>query len=157
MIPSGWRDSRVRLPVGVQDYLTRLRASYGDDLASAEQEFSKALPDIRAAHPRLDSARAVSTLRSMFGSAPGASKQLQVLHDLGVSPGAAGNAPLRIRGNIVGATPQNGGGRGAPPSNGTPAPSTMTRTELRGVAQRLGISEAQAEQQATSRGFTVVP
>ena len=146
-----------RLPVGVQDYLTRLRATYGDDLSSAEQEFSKALPDIRAAHPRLDSARAVSTLRSMFGAAPGASKTLQTLNGLGVLGGNGTGAPLRIRGNIVGASPQPDGGRGAAAATGGPAPSTMTRTELRGVAQRLGISEAQAEQQATSRGFTVVP
>jgi hypothetical protein len=49
-----------------------------------------------------------------------------------------------------------GGGRGAGPGSAGTADQTVTRTELKAVAQRMGMSEAQAEQQAVARGLQVV-
>jgi hypothetical protein len=134
------------LPRGVQDYLVKLRSDYGDDLRSAEAEFSRALPSLRAAHPRLDSASAILRLRQMFGTAPGAS-------------------PLAIvAGGMLNLSAQSGtpvpGGRGAaaprtPVAAGRPASGQLTRDELRAVAAQLGITEAEAEAQAKQRGLSV--
>lgn len=53
-----------------------------------------------------------------------------------------------------------GGSGSTPPPPPKPAPTsggTITRQELRSVASRLGITEQQAEQEAKSRGMTIVP
>lgn len=107
-----------QFPNGVKNYVVQLRAKYGNDLASAEQEFGRAMPDLSAAHPNLDATRALNTLRQSFGAAPGASKLDQVLQDLGVGRigggSLASNAPRIMTGGGRAASPT-----GAPSSGGS--------------------------------------
>lgn len=136
-----------KIPRGVQDYLLQLRHTYGGDLQAAENELAGTWETIRAAHPHAEAATVVGALRSMFGAAAGSSP----LVGLGLSPSAIG---------IGGSVAAPGGGRGGPPPQRTGGPpagggQTMTRAELQAVADRLGISAAEAETQARARGITV--
>ncbi|MES2958115.1 MAG: hypothetical protein V4792_08000 [Pseudomonadota bacterium] len=54
------------LPRGVQDYLLKLRSKYGS-FEEAATELAQAAPELRAAHPSLDSAKALNTLRAQYG------------------------------------------------------------------------------------------
>jgi hypothetical protein len=54
------------LPRGVQDYILKLRSKY-DSFEEAAIELSQAAPELRAAHPSLDSAKALNTLRAQYG------------------------------------------------------------------------------------------
>jgi hypothetical protein len=54
------------LPRGVQDYLLKLRSKY-DLFEEAAAELAQAAPELRSAHPSLDSAKALNTLRAQYG------------------------------------------------------------------------------------------
>jgi hypothetical protein len=83
----------------------------------------------------------------MFGAAAGSSP----LVGLNLSPDMLAGGG---RSAAAGVQTGRGGSPSLPTGRGGDA-QTMTRAELRAVAQRLGISEAVAEQQAKARGIAV--
>lgn len=138
-------------PRGVQTYLLDLRRRYGGNLQAAEDELSSAWPSIQQAHPHAEAGSVLGSLRSMFGAAPGVSKTSTLLNDLGINLNGNGSGVgvLQTGPAASGQVPRT------QPAAAPAAAKTMTRDELRAVAQRLGISEQDAAQQATARGYRV--
>lgn len=139
--PGGARTT-TRLPARVQGFLMDLRARHAT-FNDAFQELQRVLAN--APDEASDRLAASTALRSLYAQPTGQGSELdQLLRDGGDL--SSGNQFLPEAPPV---------GRGAPRSGAVSTSGTITRAELRAVAQRLGISEQAAAQQAQARGLQV--
>lgn len=128
------------LPRGVGNYLVQLRSKYGS-YEQAIGELTRALPEIQQTHPSFNAVKAGNALRQLFGQP--------------VGTGGFDLSPELLSMLGRGAEAASGGRSQTPAASAAASGQVLTRTELQGVAKRLGISEHEAEQQARARGMQV--
>jgi hypothetical protein len=112
------------------------------------------LMQLRSKHPRYDDALAElsGVLANAHGETFSKVAASNALRQLYAQPTGARDAMAGIDvGSILNPTPSRSAQPHAPAGTG----GAMTRAELRAVAQQLGISEGEAEQQARARGLQV--
>jgi len=130
--PSASGGSSSRLPSRVEGFLFQLRNK----------------------HPRYEDA--LSELTSILANAPGETfskvAASNALRQLYAQPTGGNDA---LSGIDVGSILNPSSSQGARPQAQAPSGGSMTRAELRAVAQQLGISEGEAEQEARARGMQV--
>jgi hypothetical protein len=111
-----------RFPVGVQEYVADLYDKYPTDINKAKAEFAKTLPQLMAAHPRLEAQRAYSAMRQVWARPYGSTSIDDIM------------AAAARGGGVAGAGSQGGGGGGGAPSAGA---MTQITPQLREAARKV--------------------